>query len=48
VIGPPEGRQVSEERKKELGKKKKTDSYLAELIQGVLKLREAGWLTEKT
>jgi hypothetical protein len=40
VIGPPDDRQVSEERKKELEKKKETDSYLAKLIQEVLKLRE--------
>jgi hypothetical protein len=40
VIGPPEGRQVSEERKRDLEKKKSTDSNLAKLIQEVLKLRD--------
>jgi len=40
VVGAPEGRQVSEERKKEFTKKKRTDSDLAKLVNEVLKLKE--------
>jgi hypothetical protein len=40
VIGAPEGRQVSEERKKAFAKKKRLDSDFAKLVKGVLKLKE--------
>jgi len=40
VAGAPEGKRVSEERKREFERKKKMDSNLAKLVQEVLKLRE--------
>jgi hypothetical protein len=40
VIGAPEGRQVSEERKKAFAKKKRLDSDFAKLVKEVLKLKE--------
>lgn len=40
VIGAPDGRRFSEERKKEFERKRKKDSNLARLVEEVLKLRE--------